>query len=283
MPRSQNHLSRTVLLGCLAFAAPAHAHAQTSPQGIWLDNDGRGAVEIKPCGSKLCGHVVWVKSSADAKGCGRQIIGDATPAGSKGTHTGWIYSPQDRKRYNVEITPAKDGRLKVVGYAGIRLFSRTMYWTRADEGLQRCGTGEGDTASVPKPPSVRDDAVAVAEPAKQSVAASAAAVAPARAAKVAAAAPAANEAARPAAPSAPSAKASTGDTEPTSEPALKNEKRADAEPEAEAGEDGDGDGASKPGLGDLAGVLDKVIKRTPGGGCKLDLPWVKVQFECETD
>jgi hypothetical protein len=42
---------------------------------VWIEGNGRGAVEIKGCGANLCGHIVWAHDEADSsKGCGKQII-----------------------------------------------------------------------------------------------------------------------------------------------------------------------------------------------------------------
>lgn len=119
-----------LLIVPLALAATP-ASAAPSPQGIWLNDTGRGAVEIKQCGGALCGHVVWLRDASDAKGCGKQIIGEAADAGGGRYDGGWIYSPEKRQRYNVELTAMNDGRLKVVGYAGLRFLSKTMIWTKA--------------------------------------------------------------------------------------------------------------------------------------------------------
>ena len=64
------------------FIAVSSASAGGDPTGVWLDDTGRGAVEISPCGGALCGKVVWVKSAADKDGCGKAILGGVKPAGS---------------------------------------------------------------------------------------------------------------------------------------------------------------------------------------------------------
>src|SRR5690606_31088829 len=103
-----------VMLGC------SPALAGDDPTGVWMSDTGRGAVEIKDCGGKLCGVVVWVKDATDAEGCGRQIIGDLVKGGGNawGGDSAWIYSPEKKKTFNVEVTPLADGTLKVKGYAG---------------------------------------------------------------------------------------------------------------------------------------------------------------------
>lgn len=265
------------LIAAAVFNATSlHAAPSDSTLGVWLDHTGRGAVEIKPCGDKLCGHVVWVKSTADAKGCGRQIIGDAI-AGGKVVHSGWIYSPEKRKRYNVELSPMADGRLKVLGYAGTKLFSKTMYWTPAAAGLERCdGTTTAAAPAVPAPVATAPANVASPKPK-----APAGEVPQQAQAKPAAAAPAkTQQAVAPAAPSAaPSVAAQLRS------PATEKTQTATAEPEAEAAEP---DVATQESETDengpprrLAEILDQVLTKSGDGNCKLDLPWVKVKFRCE--
>jgi uncharacterized protein (DUF2147 family) len=260
-----------LLTAAALSTSSAHAASANGPLGVWLDHTGRGAVEIKPCGDKLCGHVVWVKSTTDSKGCGRQIIGDAVAAvGKASLHRGWIYSPEARKRYNVDLSPVGDGRLKVLGYAGTRLFSKTMYWTPAAPDLQRCDTG-GTTAAAPadKPAAGAAPAQAPKPAQPQTAAASEPKPNPAAAAPLVKAAPPAAAQALPATP------------QPESGPAVtENETGADARddsaPDETAAADADGDGPRR-----LANILDKVLTRSASGDCKLDLPWVKVKFRCE--
>ena len=147
--------SAALVAAALTFPA-ASAHAASSPKGVWMNDTGRGAIEIKSCGDALCGHVVWVKATGDEKGCGKQIIGEARPAGSGHWDNGWIYSPEKKRRYDVELTPLSESRLRVVGYAGTKFFSKTMIWTKAPDDLQRCGTKttttvEANAAAVPAP------------------------------------------------------------------------------------------------------------------------------------
>jgi len=50
---------------------------------------------------------------------------------------GWIYDPDKDAKFDVEIVPQGD-KLKIVGYAGVKLFSQTFTWTKAPGDLQRC-------------------------------------------------------------------------------------------------------------------------------------------------
>ena len=97
---------------CSLLLAIGTAVAAPAPTGVWIDPDGRGAVEITECGGKVCGHVVWLRDARDAMLCGTQVLGDLKP-GSRGSWTGgWVYDPDDKTRYNVELRPAGDDQLR---------------------------------------------------------------------------------------------------------------------------------------------------------------------------
>lgn len=246
------------------------ASAGVDPVGIWLDDTGRGAVEIKPCGNALCGNVVWVKSTSDTDGCGKQIIGDVTPAGSGHWDHGWIYSPEKGRKYDVELTPLSNGDLRVVGYAGLKFLSRTMIWKPAPADLQLCSGGAPNNSGGDKTPGATD-------------ASAPAAVTPnANTDGKATNAPAidANAAAKPDSKATADAK-----TPPASSDQGKTPAQATAKADGSApASDGNGNGSSgnDPGnikIGDTQ--LDKVFTKTKDGKCKLDLPWVKVTVDCE--
>lgn len=253
----------------LAIASSAHA-AGTDPYGVWLNDTGRGAIEIKPCGNNVCGFVVAVKDANDTKGCGKQIIGDAAPVGSGRWDNGWIYSPEKKKNYDVELKPLADGTLRVVGYAGTKLFSRTMIWTPAPSDMKRCDVTEA--AAKPATPETSPTPKA-AEAAPATAPTPAPVTAPVKSAEKPAAAPADATVAK----SEPAKPADAKTTAPAADAPKTDTAEAD-------------DGGEKPGersggkglkIGDLD--LDKVLTRTASGKCKLDLPWVKVKFDCAKD
>lgn len=143
------------------------AHAAGVPEaGVWINNEGKGAIEIKPCGAALCGNIVWLKNPVNDQGkplsdrlnpdetkrnrpiCGLPVIGNVkrTP---EGWDEGWIYNPEEGAQYDVALQAAGD-RLTVTGYKGIKLFSKTFTWTRAPADLQRCdGAGPQQTKAKP--------------------------------------------------------------------------------------------------------------------------------------
>jgi len=135
----------------VALLSAGAARAESTPVGVWIDHTGRGAVEISECGGRLCGHVAWVKDAKDAKGCGEQIIGDVRPVGANTWDNGWIYDPDRDERFDVEIKPVGDDKLRVVGYAGTKWLSETMTWKRAPADLQKCAK-PGTAATAPAAP-----------------------------------------------------------------------------------------------------------------------------------
>jgi uncharacterized protein (DUF2147 family) len=156
----------------IALAASTPAFAASSPLGVWIDHTGRGAVEITDCGGKLCGRLVWFKDPKNIKdGCNFQIIGDVKPMSGNKWDGGWIVDPDKDpdKKYDVEITPMGDQKLKVMGYAGMKFLSETMIWTRARPDLEKCGSDVArapDPAPAPAPaPDQGNDPPATANPA----------------------------------------------------------------------------------------------------------------------
>ena len=145
-----------LLLGAQAWLAPAAGQAGTGVGGLWLDDEGKAAVEVKACGGEMCGNIVWLKAPLDSKGkpwtdmlnndpakrsrpvCGLQIIGGLKNGGNGLWKDGWIYDPEEGKQFNVELSLENANTLKVFGYAGIRLLSETMLWKRLPPDSPRC-------------------------------------------------------------------------------------------------------------------------------------------------
>jgi uncharacterized protein (DUF2147 family) len=283
-------------------AAVASASAASDPTGIWINDTGRGAIEIKPCGNALCGNVVWVKDTADAKGCGKQIIGNVAPVGGGLWDNGWIYSPERGRKYNVELKPLANGTLRVTGYAGLRFLSKTMIWTRAPADLQLCGQPENQIdAKASQPAGAKPDTNSTA--AAPATGTSATTSADTGANSKPAATPQVAIVTPPPAPKQPTTptdkpdtKAATGDTASPQPGTSANEAaKAQSAPPAAASKDAKPDSPQKDeetasaddGAGSeleqkLNGLgLGKVFTKTKSGKCKLDLPWVKLTIDCE--
>ncbi len=132
-----------------AAALPVGVGAQgpsADVAGVWIDHTGQGAVEIAPCGNRLCGRVVWLKdpehrSKTGKRICGAQILGDLRKQAANAWGDGWIYNPEDEERFSAALELASANTLRVTGYLGIRLLGETFTWKRATTSLERCAAG----------------------------------------------------------------------------------------------------------------------------------------------
>jgi hypothetical protein len=89
-------------------------------------------------------------------------MGGVKPLGRNTWGGGWIIDPSSgsKKKYDVEITPLSDQKLRVMGYEGLKIFSETMTLTRAPSDLKRCNeevTQRGEEATVTQAPITTDD------------------------------------------------------------------------------------------------------------------------------
>ena len=151
-------MSRTVGAAGLLLLLGLPSSAAQGPIGVWFDHSGRGAVEISPCASGLCGHIVWLQNLNDKSGrplrdalngdttkrnrpiCGLQIIGGLKPQSDGSWDLGWIYDPEQGESFDLELRLLGGGGLQVKGYKGMKFLSETFEWTRADAlPSARCG------------------------------------------------------------------------------------------------------------------------------------------------
>lgn len=124
--------------------------------GVWMSDDGEGAIEIQPCGDKRCGRLVWLKTPLDDVGrplvdannpdpaarkrpvCGIDIIKDVALQSDGSWDSGSVYDPEEGKVYSVMLKTKGNDSLEVTGYLGIKALGETMTWTRAPAQLKRC-------------------------------------------------------------------------------------------------------------------------------------------------
>lgn len=139
---------------------PPAAEAATPAKdvtGVWITDDGEGAVEVESCGAdKRCGRLVWLKTPLDKAGrplhdannpdpaarqrpvCGIEILKDLMRQSDGSWDGGSVYDPEEGKVYNVMLKAQGNDRLEVRGYIGIRSFGESVTWTRAPAQLKRC-------------------------------------------------------------------------------------------------------------------------------------------------
>jgi uncharacterized protein (DUF2147 family) len=152
-----------------AAPAPAKQAAVAQPAGppetgVWFDDTGKGAVEIRPCTDsggaqgQLCGRIVWLKEPNNDKGqpltdgnnpepemrarpiCGLQVLGNLALQPDGAWDAGWVYDPKVGKAYSVEIRLETRDQLTVTGYKGIKMLGKTFVWKRAPPTLPRCAS-----------------------------------------------------------------------------------------------------------------------------------------------
>jgi uncharacterized protein (DUF2147 family) len=132
------------LLPPLALASAATAFAAPpSIQGLWLNDDHKGLVQIAPCGRKLCGTLVKVLDRAptapktdihnpDPALRNRPFVGLPVLTGFEGSGGSWkngrAYDPESGKSYRSYLELQPDGSLKVSGC--ILFFCENRRWTR---------------------------------------------------------------------------------------------------------------------------------------------------------
>jgi len=152
----------------LGLSSSAPAAGGVSELGIWFNDSGRGAVEIRPCGTsgrdanKLCGFIVWLKNPTFKNGqplydgynsdpakrhrpiCGLPVLGALQRVSDGGYDNGWVYDPEQGQAFDAAIQLRSADRLILTGYKGIKLFSKSFLWKRAPADLPRC---DGSTAA----------------------------------------------------------------------------------------------------------------------------------------
>ncbi len=149
----------TLLLLLLGPATAAGAVA--TPVGLWHAEGGAAQVEISPCGERLCGRIVWLRSPLDERGCelhdshnpepelrGRGLVGlqillgltpvDGEPERWEG---GSIYDPTSGRTYRCAAMLEDEDRLLLRGYLGIPLIGRTTSWIRVGSEDRICAGG----------------------------------------------------------------------------------------------------------------------------------------------
>ncbi|MEM9357318.1 MAG: DUF2147 domain-containing protein [Pseudomonadota bacterium] len=132
------------------------ATANGDIEGVWLNDTGKGAIEIKPCAQSMCGHIVWLKDTVGRDGrplrdrlnpepkrrtkpiCGLQVIGRLKPQQDGSWDKGWIYDPKQGKAFDVEVKRLSENGLQVKGYLGMKLLSETFVWRRVEGDFARC-------------------------------------------------------------------------------------------------------------------------------------------------
>ena len=148
-PKSLRLVRALLAAGMLAPMAGGAALAAGDPvEGIWKTENGRAHVQIKPCGTSMCGNIIWMaepnkedgtpkrdRNNPDEAKQEQPILGLQIISGFERDKPGvWddgdIYDPESGKTYgsNLEVKP--DGSLGVEGC--ILFLCQEQTWTRVE-------------------------------------------------------------------------------------------------------------------------------------------------------
>jgi len=147
------------LVSCIIIVSHAAvSFARNDIEGVWIDDTGKGAVRIMPCGedSSLCGYIVWLEAGKSRDGiplrdklnpdpkkrhrliCGLQVIGQLQPKPASGWDQGWIYDPKQGQSFDVAVRRLTEDRIEILGYLGIKFLGKKFIWERAPENIKFC-------------------------------------------------------------------------------------------------------------------------------------------------
>jgi uncharacterized protein (DUF2147 family) len=133
-------LRRTLISALIAAAGlsfPASASAQESIYGVWRNPKNSVHINIQPCGTLLCGRVVWANENAkeDArKGgtpnlIGSQLLRNFSPSKS-GTWKGKVFVPDLNVTVSGSAELLDDNTLKARGCIFAGIGCKSQNWKR---------------------------------------------------------------------------------------------------------------------------------------------------------
>jgi uncharacterized protein (DUF2147 family) len=134
-----------LMLFLTLIGATAGAASLPGPEGLWLTGEQRAVIDIKHCGSTLCGNIVWIVPGGmqtDAKNpdeslqsrpmCGLEVLSGFRQQDATHWNDGMIYKADDGDTYHATLQMLPTGKLLVRGYIGMPLFGKSQTWTRVE-------------------------------------------------------------------------------------------------------------------------------------------------------
>jgi uncharacterized protein (DUF2147 family) len=124
----------TITLLALTAAQPA---PRPAIEGQWKNPIGSAIIAIAPCGSALCGKVVWAsaRGQREAATSTSHVVGTVVLTGLAPTRdrwTGTLFIPDDDVHVAARLQLLGSHQLKLTGCAVAGLLCRSQIWTRAD-------------------------------------------------------------------------------------------------------------------------------------------------------
>ena len=131
-------MMRRVLIGLLAVAGAAQAAPrQESANGVWQNPSGSVRMRIAPCGSQICGKVVYANAQAQADAArggnpdfiGVNLLRDFNRTGP-GSWSGQVFVPDINRTVSGTLTKTSPRSLTVRGCVLGRVGCRDQVWTK---------------------------------------------------------------------------------------------------------------------------------------------------------
>lgn len=138
-------MTRQLLVASVVLLLATAARADVT--GIWLTEESDAHIEFAPCGSALCGTIVWLKDPLDANGRPLTDVNNRDPAQQSrpllgvpvalwfqpsavepGKLVGYFYNADDGNYYEGKISEMSAQELVIEGCIGA--FCHTQVWTR---------------------------------------------------------------------------------------------------------------------------------------------------------
>jgi uncharacterized protein (DUF2147 family) len=130
-------IASIALNGFSPIAAPAFAAAAPPPTGVWYNSKNNVHIQIQPCGSGLCGAVVWANARAVEKArrggtprlVGSQLFQNLKPQGP-GIWSGRVYVPDLARTFSGTLRLSDADTMLAKGCLIGRILCKSQIWRR---------------------------------------------------------------------------------------------------------------------------------------------------------
>ena len=133
-----------LLVATLALSAAADPPGETSSasrsnglEGQWRNTRNTVHLKVRPCGSSLCGTVIWAapEMRANAKrGSGQDLIGRSVfrefQRADEGKWRGKVYLPDLDTNVSATVTQLDSDTILVSGCMVLKIACKTQHWWR---------------------------------------------------------------------------------------------------------------------------------------------------------
>jgi uncharacterized protein (DUF2147 family) len=123
-----------------AVATPASAQ-RASPLGTWVSQTGDTRIRLSPCGTQLCGSIVWVRSpgkdtqNSDRAQRDRDLVGIRIITMDPVAQNKWrgpLYNHIDGRSYNGNLTLTGQNTMELSGCVLGGFICRSQTWSRVN-------------------------------------------------------------------------------------------------------------------------------------------------------